>query len=310
MFDKIEKQWLRSFYCVFENNSFKRAADFLSLPTSNVSRHIALLEDNLKVKLFERTTRRMTATDAGEKLYAHTQPLLEKLNEAFIDVSQSATNLSGQLKILMPDTPQLARVIVSFCQEYPSLSLCCDTSLNPKDALLDGFDLLLQYHRGKLPDSHWIAKEVFRWRSVVVASPKLIQECGKVPYLITDLSHVPCISSFTVLGGSPWVFKNKKGELIKQKVQSSFKVNSANIAKEAAIAGLGFSILPRELCINEINSGSLILTELQYEPEDLTLSALYGQHKQVVKKVSVFIESLKNHSIFKDERNISICDTY
>lgn len=291
MFDKIEKQWLRSFHCVFENNSFKRAADFLSLPTSNVSRHIALLEEHLQVKLFERTTRRMAATDAGEKLYSYTHPLLEKLNDAFLDVSQSNKNLSGPLKILMPDSPFLAQAVVSFCQENPLISLYCETSLSPKDELLDGFDLLLQFHRGKLPDSSWIAKEILRWPSVVVASPKLIQTC-KLPYLITDLGHVPCISSFTALGGSPWAFRNLNGETIKQKVQSSFKVNSANVAKEAAIAGLGFSILPADLCVKEINSGSLVRVKLEYEPEDLTLSALYAQRKHMIKKVSLFLDSL------------------
>ncbi|MDW3150777.1 LysR family transcriptional regulator, partial [Vibrio sp. 2132-1] len=63
MLEKIDQQWLKSFHCVYENNSFKRAAEFLSLPTSNVSRHIALLEEQLDVRLFDRTTRRTCATD-------------------------------------------------------------------------------------------------------------------------------------------------------------------------------------------------------------------------------------------------------
>ncbi len=115
MIKQIEQQWLISFHCVYENNSFKRAAEFLNLPTSNVSRHIALLEEKLNTRLFERTTRRMAPTDAGEQLYSSTQPLLGKLNDALEDVTRHSHKVMGQLKVLMPDIPPLAQAVVSFC---------------------------------------------------------------------------------------------------------------------------------------------------------------------------------------------------
>lgn len=292
MIEQIEQQWLISFHCVYENNSFKRAAEFLNLPTSNVSRHIALLEDKLNTRLFERTTRRMAPTDAGEQLYLSTQPLLGKLNDALEDVTRHSNKVMGQLKVLMPDSPQLAQAVVSFCIQHPSISLCCDTSLSPKEDLLDGFDLILSFHRGKLPDSNWVAREIRRWPSVVVASPKLIQTCA-CPYQITDLSHVPCISSLTSLNGTPWIFKNSNGELIIQKVQSAFKVNSGCLAKSGALAGLGFAILPVESCFDEINAGYLEVVELEYEPEDLVLYAFYASRKHVTKKISMFIQHLQ-----------------
>ena len=291
MIEKIEQQWLKSFHCVYENNSFKRAAEFLNLPKSNVSRHIALLEEKLNTRLFERTTRRMAPTDAEEQLYSRTQPLLEKLNDALEEVTRHSHKVMGQLKILMPDTPALAQTVVSFCIQHPSISLCCDTSLSPKEDLLDGFDLILSFHRGKLSDSNWVAREIRRWPSAVVASPKLIQTYAR-PYQVTDLSHVPCISSLTALNGTPWVFKNSKGELVTQKVQSSFKVNSGYLAKSAALAGLGFAILPIESCNDEINAGSLETVELEYEPEDLVLYAFYASRKHLAKKISMFVEHL------------------
>ncbi len=95
MIEHIEQQWLKSFHCVYENNSFKRAAEFLNLPTSNVSRHIALLEEKLNTRLFERTTRRMAPTDAGEQLYASTQPLLGELNDALEEVTRHSHKVMG-----------------------------------------------------------------------------------------------------------------------------------------------------------------------------------------------------------------------
>ncbi|OQQ10700.1 LysR family transcriptional regulator [Vibrio splendidus] len=292
MLEKIDQQWLKSFHCVYENTSFKRAAEFLCLPTSNVSRHIALLEEQLDARLFDRTTRRIAPTEAGEHLYLRTQPLLDKLNEALTEVTQHSRHVVGQLNILMPDSQELAQAVVSFCTKYPSISLCCDTSISPKEDLLDGFDIILSFHRGKLEDNNWIAKEIKRWSSVVVASPKLLRTSSK-PFKITDLKHVPCINSFTALNGTPWVFKNGTGEVITQRVKSAFKVNSGQLAKAGALAGLGFAILPKELCRHEIETGELEIIELEYQPEDLVLYAFYASRKHIAKKVPAFIAHLQ-----------------
>ncbi len=274
------------------NNSFKRAAEFLCLPTSNVSRHIALLEEQLDVRLFDRTTRRIASTKAGDHLYLRTQPLLDKLNDALEEVTQHSREVMGQLNVLMPDSPELAQAVVSFCALHPSISLCCDTSISPKEDFVDGFDVILSFHRGKLEDNNWIAKEIKRWPSAVVASPKLLQTTSK-PFQITDLKHVPCINSFTALNGTPWIFKNATGELITQRVQSAFKVNSGQVAKAGALAGLGFAILPDELCRHELESGELEIIELEYQPEDLVLYAFYASRKHIAKKVPAFIEHLQ-----------------
>jgi len=295
MFDNIDQQWLKSFHCVYENNSFKRAAEFLGLPTSNISRHIGLLEERLATRLFDRTTRRIAPTGAGESLYLRTQPLLEKLNDALEEVAQHSSELTGQLKILMPDSPALAQAVISFCKQYPSVSLCCDTSISPKDDLPDGFDLVLSFHRGKLEDNNSIAKEIKRWPSAVVASPEILQRFPK-PYQLTDLKHVPCISSLTALNGTPWIFKKPNGEFVTQRVQSSFKVNSGNIAKTGAVSGFGYAILPVEFCRTELDSGLLHMVEMEYLPDDLVLYAFYSSRKHLAKKVPIFIEHLKHHA--------------
>jgi len=302
--DRVDQQWLKSFHCVYENKSFKRAAEFLGLPTSNVSRHIALLEERLDTRLFDRTTRRIAPTDAGEHLYLLTQPLLNKLNDALEEVTQHSHEVKGQLRVLMPDSPILAQAVVEFCVQHPSVSLCCDTSISPKEDLLDGFDVILSFHRGKLEDSNWIAKEIKRWASAVVGSPQLLKMQPR-PFQITDLQHIPCISSLTALNGTPWVFKNDKGELTTQKVQSSFKVNSGYLAKSGAIAGLGLAILPIDSCRDEISAGCLEQVEMEYEPEDLVLYAFYASRKHVAKKIPTFIEHLRKHASLKTKTEMA-----
>nr|WP_216609603.1 LysR family transcriptional regulator [Vibrio coralliilyticus] len=288
---------MTSFHCVYENMSFKRASEFLQLPTSNVSRHISMLEERLDTRLFDRTTRKIAPTSAGEHLYLLTQPLLSKLSDALEEVTRHSQEAVGQLRVLMPDSPPLANAVVSFCEQYPSISLCCDTSISPKEDLFDGFDIILKFHRGRLEDSNLVAREIKRWPSVVVGSPKLLERYP-TPFQATDLQHIPCISSLTAINGTPWVFKKDCGELSTQKVRSSFKVNSGHLAKTGAISGLGLAILPIETCQAEINSGALKSIEMEFQPDDLVLYAFYASRKHVANKIPMFIEHIKQHTNF------------
>lgn len=289
MIEKIEIQWLLSFQAVYEKLSFKLAAEQLQLPTSNISRHVALLEQQLNLRLLERTTRKMIPTASGKQFYQSISPLTQAMNDTLEEVSLYGNSLAGHLKIILPDLPFMAEIIADFCLEYPRIQLSCDTQLNPKEGLLDGFDLVLSFGRGRLEDSGWVAKEILRWPSSVVAAPELLKKYP-LPRSLDDLSKVPCITTLSVLQGMPWRFKKKQTI----QVQSSYKVNSGNIAKAGALKGLGFAILPTHACQTEIDNGFLINIELNSEPEDLVLYAFYSGKIYPLDKVKVFLEHLRS----------------
>jgi len=288
MIEKIELQWLLSFQAVYEQLSFKLAAEYLQLPTSNVSRHVALLEKQLNLRLLERTTRKMVPTAAGKQLYQSITPLTNAVNDTLEEVSTYGDSLSGHLKIILPDLAFMAEIIADFCFKHPRIELSCDTQLNPTEGLLDGFDLVLSFSRGSLEDSGWVAKEILRWPSCVVAAPELLKK-HPLPSSPEELSKVPCITSLSVLQGLPWRFKNMQTI----QVQSSYKVNSAHIAKAGALKGLGFAILPIHVCQENLNDGSLIKIDLNCEPEDLVLYAFYSGRKYPLEKVKVFLEHVQ-----------------
>ncbi|ASK18755.1 MULTISPECIES: LysR family transcriptional regulator [unclassified Halomonas] len=288
MIEKIELQWLLSFQAVYEQLSFKRAAEQLQLPTSNVSRHVALLEQQLSLRLLERTTRKMIPTAAGKQLYQAITPLTRAMNDALEEASLHGDSLSGHLKIIMPDLPFLAEITANFCLQHPQIQLSCDTQLNPSEGLLEGFDLVLRFGRGPLEDSGWVAKEIQRWPSCVVAAPQLLEH-HRLPSSLDELSKAPCITSLSVLQGMPWRFKHNQTI----QVQSSYKVNSGYMAKAAALKGLGFAILPTHACQADIENGSLIKIDLNCQPEDLVLYAFYSGKKYPLEKVRVFLEHLR-----------------
>lgn len=288
MLEKIEIQWLICFQAVYDKLSFKLAAEQLQLPMSNVSRHIALLERQLDVRLLERTTRRVTPTAAGKQLYQSITPLTQSMGHVLERVSLFGDSLSGHLRIITPDLPFMADILADFCLKHPKIQLSCDTQLAPTEGLLDGFDLILRFGRGPLEDSSWVAKEILRWQSCIVVAPKLLER-HPPPQSIHDLSKIPCITSLSVLQGMPWRFKQNQTVA----VQSSYKVNSGQMAKAAALKGLGFAILPLHACELEINNGFLVKIDCLVEPEDLVLHAMYsgGRYSQI--KVKAFLEHLQ-----------------
>ncbi|WP_232848593.1 LysR family transcriptional regulator [Bowmanella yangjiangensis] len=290
LLEKIELAWLFSFKQVFEHKSFKQAAFALNLPSSNVSRHVALLEEVLGLRLLERTTRRMSATEAGSALYEQVLPMLDAMDGRLMEIGAQGNEVAGHLKLLMPDLPLLAKWLAEFCVRHPRLSLSCDTNLAPTQGLEDGVDLLLQYGRGPLLDSAWVAKELARWPSRVVGAPQLITRYSD-QLSLGRFKQLPCITSLSALNGTPWIFKDGRATFTLP-VYSAYRVNSAHLAKEAALAGLGFAILPAVSCLNECQQGLLQEVVLEKDPEDLVLYAVFNGRHKTARKVTALLDFL------------------
>ncbi|MEJ2765288.1 LysR family transcriptional regulator [Photobacterium sp. MCCC 1A19761] len=298
MMSELDPRWLRSFHRVAECRSFKAAAEQLEIPTSNLSRYIASLEKHLDTRLIERTTRHMRLTQAGEQLYARTLPLLAALDAALEDVRQETRQISGTLRILLPDSPQFATLLTHFARRHPGLTIHCDTSLSGRDLMqdlvTDGFDLVLTFNRGQLADSGWVARKIAGWPSLVVGSPELIQTYGK-PESLQALAKSPCITTLTALNGSPWQFDTGGPTPTVLKVNSRFKVNSGPMAAAAALAGLGFALLPADACQQAIDEGRLIPLVLEAPPVELALYAFYAGRAHLPRKVTLFLDELRAH---------------
>ncbi|KZN70339.1 LysR family transcriptional regulator [Pseudoalteromonas luteoviolacea] len=288
MLEDIEIKWLVSFKAIFENGSIKLAAEKLHIPTSNVSRHLAQLEARLNVRLMERTTRRIHPTIAGTVLFESLTPNLMAIEEALEVAKLGSETVTGHLRVMTPDLPFMADIIAEFAVSHPQLQLSCDTQLNPKEGIMDGFDVVLTFNRGQLEDSGWVAKEIIRWPSCVVAAPQLLNGNTKINTLAA-LAKQPCITTHSVMQGLPWRFKSNTT----LNVHSRFRVNSGHMAKSAALRGIGFALLPLHACQAELESGKLIKVSINDEPEDLVLNAFYSGRKHLPVKVKRFIEHMQ-----------------
>jgi len=283
---------LKVFIAVVERESFVGASKILEMPTSNVSRCISQLEEKLDLQLIERSTRHMKLTQAGHLLYTRAKPLLEALEQTETELTLRQIQLKGPLRICIPNEigpALLGSVIADFACQYPDLEISCVTNLSGFESLRDDLDLAVIITRGQLDNSDYIARQLVTIPCTIVAAPSVIQRYG-TPTHIQQFEELPCITTVTALKGAPWQFVNKKGEFETIKVKGHYRVNSGEMAGQAAVAGVGFAILSKQACQPYISDGRLIEIEFEQSAAPLHLFAIYSNRRYLPAKTRAIID--------------------
>jgi len=286
---------LKVFVAVVERESFVGASKLLEMPTSNVSRCISQLEEKLDLQLIERSTRHMKITQAGQLLYTRAKPLLEALEQTETELTLRQMQLKGPLRICIPNEigpALLGSVIAEFACQYPDLEISCVTNLSGFESLRDDLDLAIIISRGQMDNSDYIARHLVTIPCTIVAAPSLIQRYG-TPTHIQQFEELPCITTVSALKGAPWQFVNKKGEFETIKVKGHYRVNSGEMAGQAAVAGIGFAILSKHACQPYISDGRLIEIEFEQAVAPLQLFALYSDRRYLPAKTRALIDFIQ-----------------
>lgn len=286
---------LKVFVAVVEKESFVGASKLLEMPTSNVSRCISQLEEKLDLQLIERSTRHMKVTQAGQLLYTRAKPLLEALEQTETELTLRQMQLKGPLRICIPTEigpALLGSVIAEFACQYPDLEISCVTNLSGFESLRDDLDLAIIISRGQMDNSDYIARHLVTIPCTIVAAPSLIQRYG-TPTHIQQFEELPCITTVSALKGAPWQFVNKKGEFETIKVKGHYRVNSGEMAGQAAVAGIGFAILSKQACQPYISDGRLIEIEFEQAVAPLQLFALYSDRRYLPAKTRALIDFIQ-----------------
>jgi len=288
----LEFTSLKVFIAVVERESFVGASRALEMPTSNVSRSISQLEEKLNLQLIERSTRHMKLTQAGHLLYFRAKPLLEALEQTETELTLRQMQLKGPLRICIPNEigpALLGSVVADFACQHPDLEISCVTNLSGFESLRDDLDLAIIITRGQMEDSDYIARHLVTIPCTIVAAPSVIQRYG-IPTDIHQFEELPCITTVSALKGAPWQFVNKKGGFETIKVNGHYRVNSGEMAGRAAVAGVGFAILSKQVCQPYINDGRLIEIAFEQSAAPLQLFALYSDRRYLPAKTRALID--------------------
>lgn len=275
------------FVAVAEKESFTAAAKQLGISTAQVSRQVSALEARLATKLFYRTTRQVSVTEAGEIYYQHCRQVLDGLENAERALSNLQSTPRGKLRITAPTTygeSKIAPLINDFVSQYSDLEVYCQFTNQKVDLIENGFDLAIRL--GKLEDSSMMAKRLSSRRLFVCASHAYLSTHGE-PHLISELEHHNCLQGTLEY----WRFQENRQER-NIRIQGRVSYNSGLALLDAALKGLGVVQLPDYYVQEYIQSGELIALLEGYQPSDEGVWALYPHNRHLSPKVRVLVDFL------------------
>jgi DNA-binding transcriptional LysR family regulator len=232
------------FLAVVKAQSFAGAARELGITSSAVSKQVQNLEQNLRVKLLNRTTRNVSVTEEGALYYERAGRALGDLQEAQEQIQEMKLRPKGPLKVSLPHSlgvKYLTEAIALFAVRYPEVDLNVSLDERFVDIVNEGFDVVLRI--GSLKDTSLVARRLASCPFVLCASPAYMEANG-TPKAPDDLSNLNVLA-YTQNGGlHEWQYEDPVGKSGLVSLTGNFKSDSGDILCRAAIEGVGIVILP------------------------------------------------------------------
>lgn len=284
---------LRTFVRVSEVSSFTLAAESLGLPRSTVSEQIRGLERLLGTQLFNRTTRRVQATQDGALLYERSKDLLSGMEEIESLFRADDAELAGRLRVDLP-TMMARRVIIpalpQFLQRFPRLEVELSCTDRQVDLLREGFDCVMRI--GALHDLDVVARPVGQLSMRNCASPTYLARYG-VPRTLQDLAGHHLVHYVRTLGARSAGFEYLQGgELHCQAMAGVVTVNNAEAYSAACLAGLGLIQVPAVGVAEHLRRGELVSVLEGWQAPAMPVSLLYARQRHVPRRVQAFMQWL------------------
>lgn len=282
---------MKTFTAVVEAGSFVKAMELTGLSKAAVSRHVSDLESHLGSRLIQRTTRRLSLTNEGNKYYQRCLNILEAIQEAEMEVGESTVEVHGMLKIGAPQTfgaLYLSSLWGQFTSIYPQISLNVILSDRMVDIVEEGYDVVIRI--AQLSDSSLISRPLTQTRMVLCASPDYLKKKG-APLHPDDLKKHDTISYSYWSSGNVWEFQGPQG---KQSItiRSRIQTNNGDTCRAAALSHQGIVLLPDFLIFEDLKRGKLIEIIPDYKAIELGVFALYPTRKQLPLKVRKLVDFL------------------
>ncbi|MDP1732217.1 MAG: LysR family transcriptional regulator [Devosia sp.] len=282
---------IRAFVQVFDSGGFSAAARQHGRSKALLSKYVTDLEDYLGVRLMNRTTRKLALTEAGEVYYREASQLLQQLDDLDATISDQTAEPRGLLRISAPRNlgeTNLAPAIFAFMAANPMVTIDLRLEDRFADLVDEGIDVALRL--SVLADSSLIARKIADIGHMICASPEFIAKHG-VPQNGEALRNLPCILDTNMTAHASWRFSDK-GRQYSVHVSGPVRVNSPAAAMEAALAGLGFAVVPFYLAEPMIAGGRLVPVLEDQMLEGASLQAVYPHRRHLAGKVRALIDHL------------------
>lgn len=279
------------FIIITETRSLTQAARRLDILPMAVSRRLAALEQELGVRLLQRTTRSVSLTQEGVEFLPYARSLVETQESAKALFSPDVKGAVGLLRVTAPSgfgRRNILPLVPEMLQDNPELRIDLQLNEDVVDIVGRGIDVAIRI--APLRDSSLIARKIIDNPRMVCASPAYLKQYG-LPRLTSELSHHDCLRLTNVL---QWTFE-ADGQSTSMSVDGRFSSSNVEGIRELCLQGIGIAQLTLIDVQKEINEGSLIAINFDdVQPQNLSVWALLPTTRHLPFRVSMFIDKLKN----------------
>ncbi len=281
---------IEEYICVVDSGSFTAASEQLGVSKSYVSKQVSQLEDRLGVRLLQRTTRRLTLTEAGNTFFAYCKDMADQFDQAESTLSDMQQSPKGTLRLGLNSrygTQYMAAAVAEFARKYPELTVEAHSSFEDVDLLTENYDLTIRYD--KLEDSSLVARRLGGHLLCLCATADYWATNGK-PTCPKDLDKHNCLTT----PDRYWLFNSPDSrDITKVKVSGSWISEDGANLLAAAKAGIGIAQLPEFYIKEEVARGDLVILEPQDWCRYYRIAwAVYPNTRHLSAKVRYFIDFL------------------
>lgn len=285
----------RYFAVVVDAGGFSAAARRLDLPKSRLSRRVAGLEARLGVRLLQRSTRRLTLTEVGREVLAHAQALLREAEAAACVATRQVMAVSGRVRVSVPAAllaQGLRATFTDFLARHPQVQLDLLITGRRIDLIEEGVDVALRVRALGDEDMQWATRRLQAQAGALVASPALAAEWAAQLASPEGLRQVPALGAAGADHRVRWRLVGPGGERRDIAAPARLACEDFDLRREAALAGLGVTMLPMPWIADDLATGRLLPVLPDWRLPDGHLQAVYATQRGLPPAVRALLDAL------------------
>ncbi len=283
------------------------AAKALEMPKSKVSRRMALLEEELGLRLFERSPRGIYLTEAGQVFYLHCQRVVEEAQNARASLNLLLDAPRGLIRISTSITlgqQILVPYLAEFMHRYPDINIELVLENRRVDLIAEGYDLAIRV--GKLDDSSLISKRLNGDNMKLFASPFYFEHSQQqyqlgAPQTFSELKDHKMLMMLSNLSSNSFALTHPQEGTKVLDLKSRVKVNDLTSLRQLAVDGLGIALLPGYMAKKSVEKGELLPVLEEWGTESQNYYLLYPSHRSMTPKLRVLIDYLADINLWELE---------
>ena len=279
---------------VVDCGSYTAAAEALGMQTSKLSRRIGALERELGVRLLNRTTRKLSLTEAGKTLHRHCVALIAEAEAARDAINQTLSAPRGLVRVSCPTgllQGGVADIIGRYLATYPEVRVALEATNRRVDVVEEGIDVAIRVRLPPLDDSDLAMRSFGQSDMILVGSPALVAEYGE-PKVLTDIARMPTLSTGTLGRELTWQFVDAESRPTELVHNPRLSADDFYTVRRAALRGVGVARLPALLARDDLSSGALVRLLPSLSAQSGVVHAVFPSSRGMVPAVRSLLDAL------------------